>query len=232
MKTVIIHGQNHKGSSYHIGRLVADKLASGSELTEFFLPRDLDHFCLGCYRCLDDETNCPFHDEKKVIMDAIEAAELLVFTTPTYCMRASAPMKSLIDLTFINWLPHRPKACMFNKKAVVVSTAAGAGMRPAMKDIVTCLRYWGVPYVRTLGFAVAAIGWDSVAEETKRKIEKKADALARAVRGKRVRTGLKTRFMFNLMRLNNGDPKLADSPMRADHLYWKNNGWLDGKRPY
>lgn len=38
MKTVIINGQNHKGSTYHIGKLLADKI--GGEVTEFFLPRD------------------------------------------------------------------------------------------------------------------------------------------------------------------------------------------------
>lgn len=36
------------------------------------------------------------------------------FFTLTYCMRVSAPMKSFIDLTFISWMPHRPKAYMFH----------------------------------------------------------------------------------------------------------------------
>ncbi len=35
-------------------------LASEQEITEFFLPRDLEHHCLGCYACLEDETKCPF----------------------------------------------------------------------------------------------------------------------------------------------------------------------------
>ncbi|WP_010243966.1 NADPH-dependent FMN reductase family protein [Acetivibrio cellulolyticus] len=46
MKITMIHGQNHKGSTYHIGRLLAGKLAKEYEITEFFLPRDLNHFCL------------------------------------------------------------------------------------------------------------------------------------------------------------------------------------------
>ena len=59
-------------------------------------------------------------------------------------MRVSAPMKSFIDLTFISWMPHRPKAYMFHKKAVVISTAAGMGTKKAIKDISTCLFYWGI----------------------------------------------------------------------------------------
>ena len=49
MKTVIINGQNHKGRTYNIGISLANKLADDNEITEFFLPRDLNHFCLGCY---------------------------------------------------------------------------------------------------------------------------------------------------------------------------------------
>lgn len=81
---------------------------------------------MGCYACIDDDTKCPFYEEKNRIMSEVEAADLLIFTTPTYCMRASAPMKSFIDLTSNYWMVHRPRKCMFNKQAVVVSTAAGS----------------------------------------------------------------------------------------------------------
>ena len=49
MKIAVINGQNHKGSTYHIGKQVADKL--GGEVTEFFLPRDFGDFCVGCTQC-------------------------------------------------------------------------------------------------------------------------------------------------------------------------------------
>lgn len=126
MKIALIHGQNHKGSSYHIGRLLAEQFPD-SEVCEFFLPKDLPHFCLGCYTCIEDEEQCPFYAKKHRIMQEIEQADLLIFTTPTYCMRASAPMKAFIDLTFTYWMSHKPRACMFSKKAVVLSTAAGTG---------------------------------------------------------------------------------------------------------
>lgn len=43
-----------------MGRILADKLAEEEDIIEFFLPRDLNHFCLGCYSCIEDETKCPF----------------------------------------------------------------------------------------------------------------------------------------------------------------------------
>ena len=97
MKIVLIHGQNHKGSTYHIGRMLADKTDGENEISEFFLPRDLNHFCVGCYSCMQDIKKCPYYEEKKVIADAMEKADLLIFTSPNYCMLPSAPMKAFID---------------------------------------------------------------------------------------------------------------------------------------
>ena len=65
MRIVMINGQNHRGSTYHIGRMLADKLAADEEITEFFLPRDMNHFCVGCYSCIEDETKCPFLRRKR-----------------------------------------------------------------------------------------------------------------------------------------------------------------------
>lgn len=233
VKTVIIHGQNHKGSSYNIGRTLANKISMENEITEFFLPKDLNHFCLGCYKCLESEAKCPFYNEKHIIESAIESAELLIFTTPTYCMRASAPMKSFIDLTFINWMPHRPKACMFQKKAVVISTAAGVGTSKAIKDITNCLFYWGVPYIKTLGFSVQATGWGEVPESKKQKIEKSIDRLSKELKKlKKPKVRFKTKFIFHLMRLNINNQKLKSTPLVNDYWYWYNNGWLDKNRPW
>ncbi|MDD3429936.1 MAG: NAD(P)H-dependent oxidoreductase [Oscillospiraceae bacterium] len=232
MKTVVIHGQNHKGSSYHLGEIVAQHIAAPEEITEIFLPRDLNHFCLGCYQCLQAEEKCPFYEEKKVIMDAVKEADVLVFTTPTYCMRASASMKAFIDLTFVNWMPHRPQPSMFNKKAVVISTAAGAGAKSAIKDITTCLSYWGVSYIKTLGASVAATNWNEIAPKTKEKITKKAEKIAAQVCTQKVRVNLKTRFIFQLMKLSGNDSSKMGTVLQTDYLYWKENGWFNGKKPY
>lgn len=230
MKVVLIYGQNHKGSSYHIGRMIADKMQGANEITEFFLPRNLNHFCLGCYNCIEDDAKCPFYDDKRKIMDAVEAADVLIFTTPTYCMHASAPMKSFMDLTFTYWMVHRPRKCMFSKRAVVVSTAAGTGMKSAMKDITNTLFYWGVPYVKSYGVAVQAMSWDGVNEKKKVKIEKDTAKLARKLSvGKKPSVGIKTRFMFKVMGVMQS-AGMGSSPVEKE--YWEQNGWLGKKRPW
>ncbi len=60
MKTVVIYGQNHKGSTYHIARQLAEKI--GEDIIEFFLPRDFGEFCVGCTNCfIISETRCPHY---------------------------------------------------------------------------------------------------------------------------------------------------------------------------
>lgn len=232
MKITMIHGQNHKGSTYHIGRLLADKIAQENEfeIEEFFLPKDLNHFCRGCYTCIEDETKCPFYEEKHIIETSIEEADILIFTTPAYCMRASAPMKSFIDLTFTYWMSHRPRSCMFSKKAVVISTAAGKGTGHAVKDITDCLFYWGVPYIKSYGISVQAMNWEGVSDKKKLKIEKDIAKLARKLTAAGIpRVGLKTKIMFNFMRMMQKSG-LGSSPVETQ--YWEENGWLSGKRPW
>lgn len=53
MKIVLIHGQNHKGSTWNVSNILLQNISCEKEVTEFFLPRDLNHFCTGCYSCLE-----------------------------------------------------------------------------------------------------------------------------------------------------------------------------------
>ena len=61
MRIVMLNGQNHKGSTYHIGRMIVDKIPGNNEIREFFFPRDLNHFWVGCYKCIEDEKACPYY---------------------------------------------------------------------------------------------------------------------------------------------------------------------------
>ena len=230
MKIVMINGQNHKGSTYNIGRLLAKNIGSDKDIVEFFLPKDLNHFCLGCYTCIEDDTKCPFYEEKNRIMKEVEEADILIFTTPTYCLRASAPMKSFIDLTFNYWMSHRPRKCMFNKKAVVISTAAGSGAKKAVKDVSDALFYWGIPCIVEYGICIQAMNWDGVSEKKKQKIEKDTIRIAqRLSRKKSVKAGIKTKAMFSLMRMMQ---KADLGSGEADKSYWEKSGWLGKERPW
>lgn len=230
MIITMINGQNHKGSTYEIGKILADDIAGDKEIYEFFLPRDLKHFCTGCYACIEDETKCPYYGEKDKIMQKIEQSDLLIFTTPTYCMAPSAPLKSFMDLTFTYWGSHKPRACMFHKKAVVLSTAAGTGMKDAMKPVKNMLFYWGIPWIKCYGISVQAMNWEGVSNKKKEKIAKDMRKLADKISKKKLESvPLKTKFMFNMF-ANMQKAGWGSSP--TERKYWESKGWLGKERPW
>ena len=230
MKIVMLNGQNHKGSSYHMGRSIIDKIEGEKEVREFFLPRDLDHFCLGCYRCIEDAAACPCYGEKRVILDAMDEADLLVVTTPTYCLHVSAPLKAFIDLTFDLWMAHRPMASMFTKRALIVSASAGSSTKSALKDVQDALFYMGVPEITRYGLAVQAMNWQGVPDRKKARIDRDTGRIARKLSlAKTPRVGIKTRFMFRVMGMMQ---KKGWNSSPVETAYWKEKGWLDGKKPW
>lgn len=229
MKTVIIHGQNHKGSTYHIARMLADKV--GGEVTEFFLPRDFSDFCVGCGQCFEKAAEkCPHYEAQQKILHVMDEADLIILASPVYVYHASAPMKNFLDHQGHRWMVHRPKPEMFRKQAVCVSTAAGAGMKSTNKDMADSLFFWGVPKVYKIGYAVRAIDWKHVPEKTKRKIENKTSKVADQIRKKngKVTPGLKMIIYFNVIRFLHN---IAGwNP--ADVDYWDAQGWSGRKRPW
>lgn len=230
MKIVLIHGQAHKGSSYHMGRILADKLAKEEDISEFFLPRELNHFCLGCYSCIEDETKCPYWGEKKAILDALEQSDLFIFTSPNYCLAPSGAMKSFLDLMFDCWMVHRPKEWMFTKRAVIFSASAGASCKKAIQPIKDSLFYWGVPSIKTYGLAVQAANWNMVNTEKKAKIQKDISHIAKKIScSKPPRVSIKTKFIFNIMKMTH---KKGWDSSPVEKKYWQEHGWLEKSRPW
>lgn len=132
MRVVVIYGQNHKGSTYHIAHELARKL--GGELTEFFLPRDFGEFCVGCNTCFNSsETKCPHYGKLEPITRAMDAADVIILASPVYVYHASGPMKAFLDHYGYRWMVHSPEGAMFRKQAVCVCTAAGQACAPRSK---------------------------------------------------------------------------------------------------
>lgn len=230
MKIVVINGQNHKGSTWNTAKILIDGITGEKEVKEFFLPRDLNRFCVGCYSCLEGREKCPFWEDKKPLEDAMLAADWLIFTTPNYCMMPSAPMKAFLDLFFTYWLTHRPHEEMFKKSAVVISTAAGAGAGKAAKLVAENLVNWGVPKIMRYGLSVNAMNWETVPEKKKAKIRKDMGNLAKKLsENKPVKVGVKTRVLFWFY---GGMQKANWGASKSEKEYWQSKGWLDGKKPW
>lgn len=228
MKITIIHGQSHKGSTYHIAKMLADKL--DGEVTEFFLPKDFDSFCVGCTGCfIKSETLCPHYKKLKPITDAMDDSDVIILASPVYVYHVTGSMKAFLDHYGYRWMVHRPEEKMFSKQAVCISTAAGAGMKSTNKDMADSTFYWGVAKTYRYGVGVRAVAWDGVNNKIKSRIENKTTALAQKIIGNngRVKPSIKTRAFFNMMRLAQ-----KSGWNEADANYWKEKGWTGKKRPW
>lgn len=231
LKVAIIHGQNHKGCTYNIAKILANNLTTDeNDIKEFFLPRDFNHFCLGCYLCLEDKSKCPFYNEKEVIINALEQADIFIFTSPCYCLAPSAGMISFLDMMFDAWMVHKPYDWMFSKRAVIISTSAGASTKSTLKTIYNSLFYWGVPYIKSYGIAVQASNWNMVKSDKKEKINKDMKRLAEKISSdQKPVVGIKTRFMFSMMGKMH---KAGFDSSPSEKIYWDKYGWLQKERPW
>lgn len=230
MKVALINGQNHKGSTYHIGRTLAEKLTDSENIAEVFLPKDMPHFCLGCAVCIkDNEEKCPHRDSLEAITEIIDAADVLIFTSPVYVYHATGSMKALLDHYAYRWMVHRPEEKMFTKQGVCIATAAGAGMKSTIKDMHDSLSFWGVGKIHSFGLAVQAASWDGVSDKKKAKTETKTDQLAHEISNHygKVKPSIKVRLWFFFMRM------VMKKPWNeVDGLYWNEKGWTGSKRPW
>ena len=118
---------------------------------------------------------------------------------------------------------------MFRKQGVCICTAAGAGVKSALKDMADSLFFWGVAKIYRYGTAVAAVNWESVSPKKKAAIGRATSRLAAKLvrRNGKIRPGLKTRLFFYVMHFvqrKGFGPK--------DAAYWKEKGWTGSRRPW
>lgn len=228
MKITVIHGQSHKGSTYHIAHSLAEKL--DGEITEIFLPGDFGDFCVGCTACFtESETKCPHYKKLSPITMAIDEADVLIFASPVYVYHATGAMKALLDHYGWRWMVHRPEERMFSKQAVCISTAAGAGMKSTNRDMADSAFWWGVAKTYKYGVAVAETSWERVGEKKKQRVEKQISALARKISKKQghVKPSFKTKLFFTVMR-----QMQKRGRNKADTDYWNAKGWTEKARPW
>lgn len=229
MKIVIIHGQNHEGSTCMVAREVANKV--DGEIQEFVLPRDFDQPCLGCFTCFKtDISHCPHYKKLEPLMTAILKADLLILESPVYVYHATGQMMSFLDHFGTWWMVHRPMPEMSKKQAVAIATAAGGGMKSTVKDMADSLEMWGIHKVYRLGIGVQATTADEIPDGIVKKIHEKTAHLAEKIKKNAGRRGCNPRAKkwFYLMRFAHQH----FPPAEPDYGYWEEQGWHGQSTPW
>lgn len=228
MNICAVHGQAHQGSTYHVARQLTDAL--GGDVREFFLPTDFNGLCGGCTACFARaEKLCRHADALAPITAALDAADVIVLSSPVYVYHVTGAMKNFLDRYGWRWMIHRPEPAMFTKQAVCISTAAGAGTKSTNQDMADSLFFWGVAKIYRLGYNVHAARWQDVEAKLKDRIGRDTARLAQRIRKNagRVQPGIKTKAFFELTR------RLHRRGWNAvDCDYWHEMGWDGAVRPW
>jgi multimeric flavodoxin WrbA len=236
MKITVLNGSMRHGSTWHCMDLVRQEIEKHEtvEMTEFFLPKDMPHFCTGCFSCFyNGEQTCPHAEAMTPIIESITKADLLILTSPVYGMDVSGQMKALLDHLCFMWMSHRPNKDMFHKVGLTISTTAGAGLGHTTKTMKNSLTFWGVKKVFSCKFPVSAMKWNDISEKKmdaiSRDTKRTGAKIAKAVQNNRkLPNPLFRSFFFRMMA---GMQKKNDWN-QTDRRHWEEHGWLAGNRPF
>lgn len=236
MKIAVINGNMRHGSTWHCMDAILEELAKfeDTEVKAFFLPKDMPHFCKGCFSCFyTGEDTCPHASYIKPIEEAILASDLIILTSPVYGLDVSGQMKTLIDHLCYLWMSHRPNPKMFNKIGLTISTSAGAGLGHTTKTMKNNLTFWGVKKIFSYKSTVSAMSWSDVSEKRKLTIKKEARQLASQIHAavkniQKLPNPLFRSFFFSLM----SRMQKKNTWNLTDKNHWMENGWLSGNRPF
>lgn len=231
MRILTILGTTHKGNTRAIVDLFLEEFKEEkNEFDEVILPKDMSEFCYGCANCiLKGEQFCPHHQLMRPIIEKMEQADLIIVATPVYVLSCSSGLKALLDHLGYMWLVHRPNEKMFHKVGLIITTAGGSGVNDTVKLLRNNMFYLGIPKIFDYSVTTMKMGGNyaeyKYKDKIKLQVQKKSNQIKKSLNHRRV--GLKTRFFFNLfgMTQKNGWNKV-------DSDYWKNKGWISGKRPY
>ncbi len=236
MKITVINGTEKRGVTCKLKDIFLESFRS-AEITEFYLPKDCPAFCAGCTNCfMRGEDACKDYSYINVIEKSLMQADLIVMTSPTYVMHATGAMKALLDHFGYRWMPHRPAAEMFGKRAVIITQCIGSGAKSAANDIKHSLSWWGISKIGILKCALMSdIVWNNLPEKKRKSLKNKIDRLAykfaRLDYSKPAHTSLITKIKFYFCRIIQKRVR-KNGIAGFDNEYWHNNGWLDGSRPW
>ena len=234
-KIVVINGTEVKGCTYRIKEEFLDPLRELHQITEFYLPKDMPHFCCGCKVCFfKDAALCPHAKEVMPIWNAMTEAELIVIATPVYGLSISGGLKALLDHFCVRWMVHRPEPIMFEKRAVIMTNCIGPPFmaKSSQRDIVNTFSWMGISKIERIGTGLLeGVIWEELSEGRREKILSKIRKLSKkyttiAPAGK----SLKTRIKFLMCKqMQKSVLKKLKEPS-ADNRHWIEQGWIKGQK--
>ena len=238
MNIVVITATEQKGCTFSMKEMFLAAMGEGHNITEYILPRDCPVFCTGCKVCFySDISRCPNSKYTVPIWAGILEADLIVIASPTYVFHVTAQLKALLDHFATKWMAHSPEKQMFSKQAVVITNAIGQGMGKTARDIKDSLDFWGIARVYVIKQALFQAKWDNVDQKQKEAFGFRCKSISKKIKAQKiVKPRLKIKVLFFIMKfaqiMIDKSERKAGRKRTKDYLHWKENGWINGKKPW
>lgn len=225
----MINGSPHRGNTWKLAEIVRKELFeldADCEIAEIHLAELEIPFCTGCSSCfrLGNE-KCPHYSKMKVIIEAMEQADGIIFVSSTFNIRPTALLKNMFD--HLCFYMHRPH--FFTKKALILTTTGGVGGGKAAREIAATL--YGIGFNRCFLFSQASYSWNNykVTEKAGRQLRNKTNRFYRDVKSKRLHApACMLLIPYNLFRgMSLAYTKEAEYPT-ADGEYWTQKSRIKG----
>ena len=237
MNIVVINGTEKHGVTYRLKEIFLSEFKGNAAITEYYLPKDCPSFCNGCVNCvLRGESTCKDAEKIGNIEKSLLKADLIIMTSPAYVFHATGAMKTFLDHFAYRWMPHRPAAEMFGKRAVILTQCLGSGAKAAAKDIKHSLSWWGISKIGLFTDTLMGnIVWEKLSEKKQTQLTKKIKSLSQKFAHidytRPAHTNLITKFKFSFCRVMQKSLHKSD-PEYLDGQYWAQQGWLGNVRPW
>ena len=222
-------GRKKKSCTYGIAQKLIRELLEDGELYEFQLPKDMNHFCVGCYGCfMGNESKCGGAKALEPIITAMNRSELIVFCVPTYVFHAPGQVKAFLDHFGYRWMVHRPDLSFMKKQAVIINTAGGGGMKSTVRDIKDSMDYWGVARTHVIMQKVWNYDDTSLPESFRKEAEMKVRKTAKKVKrcANHLTPSIKVKCLFYLFRYLHKNRKMTP----VDDDYWYEKGYVNSMK--
>lgn len=176
--------------------------------------------CRGKLSCVrDGENTCPFRADIAPIERAMHEADVVVFASPVHCFNTSSLMKNLFDL-FVYQM-HRPD--FFDRRAVVVTTAAGAGQKGVLNFLEKTVANWGFWVVGRLGTHAGLFDEPKYQARLSEAADRLAGDLVATTGRSRPAPGVADLINFRVWR---SVIKRTRNASPYDWAQWQDRGWL------
>ena len=104
-KVLVLSGSPRKGGNSDLlcDQFVKGAKEAGHQVEKVFVNSKKISPCKGCYYCENHNGLCSIKDDMAVILDKIQAADVVVLASPVYFYSISAQMKTVIDRCVARW---------------------------------------------------------------------------------------------------------------------------------